>query len=381
MNEIKFSKEELERYSRQLIIPEFNIEGQKKLKNAKVLLVGAGGLGSPVLQYLVAAGVGQIGIVDDDFVSASNLQRQLLFDTDDIGKPKVEVAVKNLAKLNENVRLVPYALRISNSNARDIASSYDLIVDGTDNFPTRYLLNDLAVLLNIPYVYGSIYRFEGQVSVFNYPDKDGSRGPNYRDLFPEPPAPHEIPSCAEGGVLGVLPGIIGSMQAVEAVKIITGIGEVLSGRLFLFNALNFTSKTIKIEKDQQQTEIKELIEYDQFCGLQQDDLLESSIKHISVEELRNWMNEQVDFQLIDVREPYEYEIANIQGQLIPQKQILQHLDEIATDKKVVFHCRTGKRSAEVIELLEEVKGLENLYNLQGGISEWTERIDTSLPKY
>jgi adenylyltransferase/sulfurtransferase len=381
MSQITFSKEELERYSRHLIIPEFNIEGQRKLKSAKVLIVGTGGLGSPMLLYLTAAGVGNIGILDFDVVDETNLQRQVLFSVEDVGKPKVEAAVNRLKKLNPNVVFTKHNVRLTSENALEIIKEYDVVADGTDNFPTRYLVNDACVILDKPNVYGSIFRFEGQVSVFNYTYKDGSKGPQYRDLFPAPPPPGLVPSCAEGGVIGVLPGIIGSLQANEVLKVITGLGDTLAGRLFLFDALTFETRTLKLQKDPDSQQVTELIDYEFFCGIEkQKD--PDNIKEITVEELLTLKNiGKDDFQLIDVREPYEYQIANLDGELIPLKELDEHLDKIASDKKVIIHCRSGVRSAKAIETLQKKYGFTNLYNLKGGILEWAKKIDSQMAKY
>ncbi len=386
MNDIQFSKTELERYSRHLIIPEFNIEGQRKLKAAKVLVVGTGGLGAPMLSYLAAAGVGNIGIIDFDVVDESNLQRQILFTVDDIGKPKVEVAADRLKKQNPHINIKTYNTTLTSANALDIIKDYDVVADGTDNFPTRYLVNDACVLLNKVNVYASIFRFEGQASVFNYTDKEGKTGPNYRDLFPSPPPPGLVPSCAEGGVIGVLPGILGSLQANEVIKVITGLGEPLTGRLFLFDALSFETRTLKIYRDPEnplngenptQTE---LIDYEQFCGINgQAEVVK--VKEISVKELEKLVNENQDFQLIDVREPYEYEIANLKGELIPLAKVEEAINKIASDKQVVVHCRSGARSAKAIKMLEDKYGFRNLYNLKGGILAWADEVDQSLAKY
>jgi len=388
MSDIKFSKEELERYSRHLIIPEFNIKGQRKLKAASVLVIGTGGLGAPLLQYLSAAGVGTIGIVDFDVVEDSNLQRQVLFTQADIGRPKVEAAKERIAAQNPHIQINTYNTTFTSENAVEIAKDYDVIADGTDNFPTRYLVNDVSVLLKIPNVYASIFRFEGQVTVFNYIDAHGNVGPNYRDLFPSPPPPGLVPSCAEGGVIGVLPGILGSLQANEVIKVITGVGDNLSGKLFLFDALNFETRTLKIEKDPENPltgenpTLTELIDYEQFCGFGIEKNGErENVKEIDVNTLDNWLKGDEDLQLIDVREPFEYEIANIDAQLIPQGDILEHVEEISSKHKVVIHCRSGKRSADVIELLQDKYGFQNLYNLKGGILAWAEEIDQSLPKY
>ncbi|MDF9796792.1 molybdopterin/thiamine biosynthesis adenylyltransferase/rhodanese-related sulfurtransferase [Catalinimonas alkaloidigena] len=380
-----FSKEELERYSRHLIIPDFNIEGQKKLKNARVLVVGCGGLGAPLLSYLVAAGVGTIGIVDDDVVDHTNLQRQVLFTEEDLGKSKVEVAANRLSIQNPFVDIIKYNVKLTSENALDIIKSYDVVADGTDNFPTRYLVNDACVLLNKVNVYASIYRFEGQLSVFNFTDQEKNLGPNYRDLFPTPPPPDAVPSCAEGGVLGVLPGIMGSLQANEVIKVITGIGAPLSAKLFILDTLSFETTTLKFKRNPknplngEHPSQKGLIDYYKFCGLNRSQ--DFSTKDISVSDLYQWMQKEVDFQLIDVRKPYEYEIANIGGQLIPLDQIEKYINQIDKGKKVVIHCRTGKRSAQAIKLLHEKYGFKNLLNLKGGILAWADTIDLSMAKY
>lgn len=381
MSNIKFTKEELERYSRHLIIPEFNIEGQRRLKNAKVLVIGSGGLGSPLLLYLTAAGVGTIGLVDFDVVDETNLQRQVLFSVDDIGKPKTSTAIQRLRGLNPHIKFIEHNTRLTSENALEILSNYDVIADGTDNFPTRYLVNDACVILEKPNVYASIFRFEGQVSVFNYTDQEGNTGPNYRDLFPTPPPPGLVPSCAEGGVIGVLPGIIGSLQANEVIKVISGIGKPLNGRLFLFDALTFETRTLKVHKDPQQESIVKLIDYEMFCGIGQQDEDTPDVKEITVQELENLKDQGTDFQLIDVREAYEYEIANLHGVLIPLAQIEDQVDQIASDKKVVVHCRSGVRSAQAIQTLEKKFGFKNLYNLKGGILAYADEIDSSLAKY
>ncbi len=389
MAEITFSKEELERYSRHLIIPEFNIEGQRKLKSSKILVVGTGGLGAPLLLYLAAAGVGTIGILDFDVVEDSNLQRQVLFSTDDIGKPKVEAARRRLEKLNPYIKLITHNVRLDSSNALEVISEYDLVADGTDNFPTRYLVNDACVLLGKPNVYASIFRFEGQASVFNYQFEDGTRGPNYRDLFPSPPPPGLVPSCAEGGVLGVLPGIVGSLQANEVIKVLTGLGDPLVGRLFLFDAATFETRTLKVRKDPNNPisgsnpTILELIDYEEFCGF--PTLVKvpnlDSVDEMTVTEFNNLRTNQVDITLIDVREPHEFDIVDMSGILIPQHQVEMHLDKIPKTGKVVIHCRSGIRSADVIRHLQKSHGYDNLYNLKGGILAWAREIDTSLPIY
>ena len=363
LEEINFTKEELARYNRHIIIPEFGIEAQKKLKAAKVLVIGSGGLGSPLLLYLAAAGVGTLGIVDLDVVDDSNLQRQVLFGVQDIGIPKVEAAKIRLKQLNPHIKIKTYNTQFTSKNALEIIKDYDVVADGTDNFPTRDLVNDASVLAKIPNVYASIFQFEGQVSVFNYTDKNGTKGPNYRDLYPTPPDPGLIPNCAEGGVLGVLPGIIGSLQANEVIKVITGVGEPLSGRFFVFDALTFETRTLKITKRANSTEIKELIDYEQFCGIS---AIEKPVKEISTLELENWISNGEDFQIIDVRETSEYEQINIGAHLIPLGEVIARNHEIEREKKVVIHCRSGARSAKAIRQLEEI-GFDNLYNLKGGI--------------
>lgn len=378
---VSFSKEELERYSRHLIIPEFNIEGQRKLKAAKVLVVGTGGLGSPLLLYLTAAGVGNIGVVDFDVVDESNLQRQVLYSVSDVGRPKVEAAKERLLALNPHVNITTYNTRLTSENALDIISGYDLVADGTDNFPTRYLVNDACVISGIPNVYASIFRFEGQVSVFNYTDTEGNTGPNYRDLFPSPPPPGLVPSCAEGGVIGVLPGIVGSLQANEVIKVITGVGEPLAGRLFLFDASSFTTRTLKVHKSKKPIEIKELIDYEVFCGLDLSEDKKDDVKEVTVKELYDLQVKGSDFQLIDVRESYEYEISNLEAELIPLKSVLDNVDKISSDKQVIIHCRSGKRSADAIRDLEKKYGFKNLYNLKGGILAWADEIDHEMAKY
>jgi molybdopterin/thiamine biosynthesis adenylyltransferase/rhodanese-related sulfurtransferase len=390
LKEITFSKEELERYSRHLIIPEFNIEGQKKLKNARVLVVGTGGLGAPLLLYLTAAGVGTIGIVDFDVVDKSNLQRQVLFTTSDVGRPKVEAARERLAALNPHVQFEVFNTRMDSSNALDIISRFDIVADGTDNFPTRYLVNDACVLAGKVNVFASIFRFEGQASVFNYLYPDGTRGPNYRDLFPTPPPAGLVPSCAEGGVIGVLPGILGCLQANEVIKVISGVGEPLAGRFFQFDAAEFKPRIFKISKDPDNpltgnhpTQTT-LIDYEFFCGINTNHTTMSNLEsngQLSVTTLHDWIKSGKDFQLIDVREPYEWDIANIGGTLIPKGDILKHLDQIEKQKDVAVLCRSGKRSQDVINLLRQEAGLTNLHNVKGGILAWADEIDHTVAKY
>ena len=359
-----FSKQELARYARHFALPDFGIEGQKRLKNSSVLVVGAGGLGSPLLLYLAAAGVGQIGIIDPDVVDMSNLHRQILYNVADIGKSKAETAREKLLAMNPNITVNTYNKPLTSNNALDLVASYDIIADGTDNFQTRYLVNDACVLRGKVNVYASIFRFEGQVSVFNL-TKNGERGVNYRDLFPSPPPPGLVPDCAEGGVLGVLPGIIGSMQASEVIKVLTNIGEPLAGRLFIFDAASFTTRVLKINKNPKLEPITELIDYDEFCGYKPKNT-EGVLKEISATELKKMMSENVDFQLIDVRETYEYDISNLGGTLIPLSILSEKTDLISKEKQVIVHCKSGGRSAKAIAQLEAL-GFTNLWNLSGGI--------------
>lgn len=381
---IHFSKEELARYDRHIIIPEFGFEAQKKLKAAKVLVIGSGGLGSPSLLYLAAAGVGTIGIIDFDVVDDSNLQRQVLFGVEEIGKPKVEAAKRRLQSLNPHINIKIYNEQLTSKNALDIIKDYDVVADGTDNFPTRYLVNDACVLLNKPNVYASIFQFEGQVSVFNYKNEKGEVGPNYRDLYPTPPPPGLVPSCAEGGVLGVLPGIIGSLQALEVIKVITGVGETLSGRFFIFDALNFETRTFNIKRNSDNPlngnnpTIKELIDYEQFCGMK---AVEKPIKEITAKELYDLQVRGENIQIVDVREPHEYDIVNIGGELIPLSTVSNNADRIDKDKKIIVHCKMGGRSAKAIRELEEKFGFKNLYNLKGGILGWIDEVQPELTKY
>lgn len=387
-NEIQFSREELERYSRHLIIPEFNIEGQRKLKAAKVLVIGSGGLGAPLLLYLAAAGVGTIGVVDFDVVDASNLQRQVLFSIDDVGKPKVDAAARRIRSLNPHIEVKTYNTKFTSANALEIIREYDVVADGTDNFPTRYLVNDACVLLDKVNVYASIYRFEGQASVFNELLPDGTRGPNYRDLFPSPPPPGLVPSCAEGGVIGVLPGILGSLQANEVIKVLTGVGQTLTGRLFLFDAATFETRTLKVYKNPENplngtnpTQTG-LIDYEEFCGLNVTTRVDNSdVKEVDVHELKRLIDLGEPFQLIDVREPYEYAIANIDGELAPLGNVTDYAGRIRRDAKVIIHCRSGVRSAKAIRALEQAYGFDNLYNLKGGILAWADEIDAEVVKY
>jgi len=379
MENISFSHSEYARYNRHIIIPEFGLEGQKKLKAAKVLIIGSGGLGSPVLLYLAAAGVGTLGIVDFDIVDDSNLQRQVLFGVNEIGKPKVEAARQRLLSLNPHINIVTYNTQLTSQNALDIIKEYDVVADGTDNFPTRYLVNDACLLLDKPNVYASIFQFEGQLSVFNYVNAKSERGPNYRDLYPTPPPPGLVPNCAEGGVLGVLPGIIGSMQANEVIKIVTGIGETLSGRFFVFDALTFETRIFNITRNEnnpvngKNPTITKLIDYEQFCDMK---AVEKPVKEITVEEFDEWKLNGEDIQLIDVREPSEYAEVNIGALLIPLGSVSENSDKIDRNKKVVVHCKLGGRSAKAIRELEEKFGFTNLYNLKGGITAYLQKANS-----
>jgi sulfur-carrier protein adenylyltransferase/sulfurtransferase len=377
---------ELIRYNRHLILQDFGDAGQHKLKNASVLVVGAGGLGSPVLLYLSAAGVGTIGVIDFDTVDISNLQRQIIFTTEDVGKNKAEAAALRLSERNPYVLLKTYCEKLTSFNALDIIRAYDVVVDGTDNFPTRYLINDACVLLNTPFVYGSILTFEGQISVFNYPMKEGDFSANYRDLFPTPPEPASVQNCEQAGVLGVLPGMIGIMQANEVIKIITGIGEVLANKLLLLDSLTMQQTMVTFRSQRMREHIKYLIDYDEFCGVsqQKSKSLNSNpipMKEVTVQELKKLKETGADFQLIDVREPHEYDICNLDGERIPQAEIPSNIDKVSKTKQVVIHCRSGARSGNMVQWLEKNHGFENLYNLKGGILAWAKEIDPSMLTY
>ena len=375
----ELSVEEVRRYSRHLIIPDVGMDGQKRLKNAKVLAVGAGGLGSPTLMYLAAAGVGTLGVVDFDVVDESNLQRQIIHGQSDIGKPKAVSAKESINEINPFVDVRLHEERLDSSNVLEIFADYDLIVDGTDNFATRYLVNDACVLLDKPYVWGSIFRFDGQVSVFW-----ASHGPNYRDLYPVPPPPGMVPSCAEGGVLGVLCASVGAVQATEAIKLITGIGETLLGRLMVYDALEMTWRTIKVRKDPNAEPITELIDYELFCGTVSDAAAEAAAgSTIGVHELKDMIDSGKDFLLVDVREPNEYEIIKIPGSvLIPKDRILrgEALSELPHDKPIVLHCKSGARSAEALAAVKAA-GFRDAVHVQGGVLAWQSQIDQSLPTY
>ncbi|MFC5287349.1 adenylyltransferase/sulfurtransferase MoeZ [Actinokineospora guangxiensis] len=379
----ELTKEEVARYSRHLIIPDVGVDGQKRLKNAKVLVVGAGGLGSPALLYLAAAGVGTLGVIDFDVVDESNLQRQVIHGQSDIGKPKAVSAQESIAEINPLITVIVHQEQLTNDNALDVFGGYDLIVDGTDNFATRYLVNDAAVLLGKPYVWGSIFRFEGQVSVF-WEDAPNGQGLNYRDLYPEPPPPGMVPSCAEGGVLGVLCASIGSIMVTEAIKLLTGIGEPLLGRLMVYDALEMSYRTIKIRKDPETKPIEGLIDYDAFCGVVSDAAQTAAAGNtITPLELKEKFDRGEDFALVDVREPHEYEIVKIPGSvLIPKDRILsgEALAELPQDKPIVLHCKSGVRSAEALAALHKA-GFSDAVHVGGGVLGWAKQVDTSLPTY
>ncbi len=381
LDEIQLTKEDYQTYSRHIILPEVGLDGQKRLKAASVLCIGTGGLGSPLLLYLAAAGIGRIGIVDFDVVDHSNLQRQIIHGTSWVGKPKIESAKDRILQINPNCQIDLYETALTSANALEILEPYDVVVDGTDNFPTRYLTNDACVLLNKPNVYGSIFRFEGQATVFNYQD-----GPNYRDLYPEPPPPGMVPSCAEGGVLGVLPGIIGTIQATETIKIILGAENTLSGRLLLYNAWDMKFRELKLRPNPERPVIEKLIDYEQFCGIPQAQEQETTIPEMTVQELKQLMDSgKDDFILLDVRNPNEYEIAKIEGAvLIPLGDIesgagVTKVKELANGHRVIAHCKLGGRSAKALAILKE-SGIEGI-NVKGGINAWSQEIDSNVPQY
>jgi adenylyltransferase/sulfurtransferase len=377
------SNEEIARYSRHLILPEVGMEGQLKLKQAKVVLIGAGGLGAPLGLYLAAAGVGRIGMVDFDVVDASNLQRQVIHGTSDIGRKKLDSAADSIRDINPNVRVDKFDTGLSSENALEILKDYDIVIDGTDNFPTRYLVNDACVLLKKPNVYGSIFRFEGQATVFAYED-----GPCYRCLYPEPPPPGLVPSCAEGGVLGILPGIIGLIQATEAVKLILGVGEPLKGRLLLYDALGMRFRELKLRRDRNcpvcgdHPTVTKLIDYQEFCGVRpappppaQNEAV------IDVQEVKRKQDRGDNFVLIDVREPHEYQIARIPGsKLIPLGELPKHLNELDPEADIVAHCKSGARSQKAVDLLKQ-NGFKHVRNMTGGILAWSDKVDPTVPKY
>lgn len=377
------TNEEILRYSRHLIMPEVGMEGQLKLKAAKVLCIGTGGLGAPLGLYLTAAGVGHIGLVDFDVVDFTNLQRQVTFGTSDVGKPKTEAARARLHNLNPDVEITTYETKLTSQNALDLFKDYDIIVDGTDNFPTRYLVNDACVLLGKPNVYGSIFRFEGQVTVFGTPD-----GPCYRCLYPEPPPPGLVPSCAEGGVLGVLPGIVGSLQALETIKLIIGRGHSLAGRLVLFDALSLKFRELRLRKNHHcpmcgtHRSIRELIDYNEFCGIRGEEELESDLQvpEITARDLKEKLDHGEDIFILDVREPHEYQICNLKGHLIPVGELPRRVHELDSARDIVVHCKSGKRSAQAVDFLRQA-GFRKVYNLHGGILSWSTQVDPSVPRY
>ncbi|HEU0192515.1 MAG TPA: adenylyltransferase/sulfurtransferase MoeZ [Mycobacterium sp.] len=379
----ELTRDEVTRYSRHLIIPEVGVEGQRRLKNARVLVIGAGGLGAPALLYLAAAGVGTIGIVDDDVVDESNLQRQVIHGVSDIGRLKAESARDSIAEINPLVRVQLHEFRLTESNAVDLFGRYDLILDGTDNFATRYLVNDAAVLAHKPYVWGSIYRFEGQASVF-WEDAPDGLGLNYRDLYPEPPPPGMVPSCAEGGVLGILCASIGSVMGTEAIKLITGIGEPLLGRLLVYDALEMSYRTIRIRKDPATPPITELVDYEEFCGAVSDAAAEAAVgSTITPRELREMLDSGTKLALIDVREPTEWAINHIEGaELIPQSSINsgEGLARVPQDRKPVLYCKTGVRSAETLATLKKA-GFSDAVHLQGGIVAWAKQMQPDMVMY
>lgn len=377
------SNEELARYSRHLLLPEVGLEGQEKLKNARVLTIGAGGLGSPLGLYLAAAGVGTIGIVDFDDVDESNLQRQIIHGTKDVGRKKIESAKESIQDINPNTRVEAFETRLTSENALDLFEDFDVIVDGTDNFPTRYLVNDACVLTGKPNVYGSIFRFEGQVSVFW-----AEKGACYRCLYAEPPPPGLVPSCAEGGVLGVLPGIVGTIQANEVIKVILGAEGILLNRLLLFDAWKMTFRELKLRKDPacalcgHNSTIKELVDYEEFCGLKTSLEKKPAFDEITATELKSLIDGGADFQLIDVREPFEYEIAHIPGaKLIPLGEVVNRICEIGKGKTTIVQCKGGVRSAKAIGYLKDAGFEGRLVNLKGGIGAWSDEVDRSVPKY
>ena len=379
------SNDEIKRYSRHLIMPEVGVEGQRKLKGGKVLCIGAGGLGSPVAMYLAAAGIGTLGIVDFDVVDFSNLQRQILHGTPDVGRSKLASAKDRLQALNPNVDVVTHETAISSENALELFEPYDVIVDGTDNFPTRYLVNDACVLTGKPNAYGSIFRFEGQASVFATKE-----GPCYRCLYPEPPPPGLVPSCAEGGVLGVLPGIIGVIQATEAIKLILGAGEPLIGRFLIFDALRMKFRELKLKKDPDcpvcgtHPTVTELIDYEQFCGVRPaapEPATVNNATEITSVELKQRLDRGDDLKIVDVREPNEYQINRIPGsQLIPLGDVPKRVNELNTDDEIVVHCKSGVRSAKAADFLRSV-GFRRVLNLKGGVLDWIDKVDPTQPKY
>lgn len=384
----RLTPEESLRYARHLILPEVGVSGQARLKNSRVLLVGAGGLGSPAGLYLAAAGVGTLGLVDFDVVDATNLQRQVIHGTSDIGRSKLDSAKDRLAEINPNVHVETYPVRLTSENALDILRDYEVIVDGTDNFPTRYLVNDACVLLGKPYVYGSVFRFEGQNSVFAVPGQ-----PCYRCLFAEPPPPGMVPSCAEGGVLGVVPGFVGMIQSIETIKLLLGLGETLVGRLLISDALRMTFRELRLKRDAEcpvcgdSPSIRELIDYERFCGIEPEakgfEGMANGSDEVTVLELKELLDRNEDITLVDVRQPHEWDIGNLGpygATMIPLNELRDRYDEIDPNADIVVYCRSGARSARAVEFLKE-QGYERVRNLVGGILAWSEHIDPSIPKY
>jgi len=376
------SKDEILRYSRHLIMPEVGMEGQLKLKKARVLMIGTGGLGAPLGLYLAAAGVGHLGLVDFDKVDFTNLQRQVTFGTSDVGRHKVEAARERLSNLNPAIEIKVFETMLTSANALELFRDYDIIVDGTDNFPTRYLVNDATVLSGKINVYGSIFRFEGQATVFG-----AAGGPCYRCLYPEPPPPGLVPSCAEGGVLGVLPGIVGSIQAMEAIKLILGAGDTLVGRLLLFDALQMKFREVKLRKNPdcpvcgEKRTITQLIDYQEFCGIRGEEAAPTvSVPEITPKELKARLDRGDDLFILDVREPHEYQICHLDGHLIPLGDLPRRVNELDSSREIVAHCRSGKRSADAVAFLKQA-GFKKIWNLKGGILAWSDEVDPKVPKY
>ncbi len=379
----ELSQEEVLRYSRHLIMPEVGMDGQRKLKAARVLCIGAGGLGSPVALYLAAAGVGTLGLVDFDVVDFTNLQRQVIHTTADVGRPKLQSAAEKINAINPFVRVQPYETRLTSANALELFRDFDLVIDGTDNFPTRYLVNDACVLTGKPNVYASIFRFEGQASVFATEE-----GPCYRCLYPEPPPPGLVPSCAEGGVLGILPGLLGMIQATEAIKLILGSGEPLIGRLLLVDALAMRFRELRLRKNPdcpacgRQPTITQLIDYNQFCGIRGEEStpVSSHVPEIEPEELKRRLDAGEEVFVLDVREPHEYQICNLGGHLIPLGDLPKRVHELDSSREIVVHCRSGQRSARAVDFLQKA-GFRKVANLKGGVLAWADRVDRTLKKY
>lgn len=377
------TNQEIRRYSRHLIIPDIAMDGQRRMKNAKVLCIGAGGLGSPVAMYLAAAGVGTLGLVDYDVVDETNLQRQIMHGQSDVGRKKLDSAEDSIKEINPFVNVIKHETFVTSENALDLFRGYDLIIDGSDNFPTRYLVNDACILLSKPNVYGSIFRFEGQATVFGMPD-----GPCYRCLYPEPPPPGLVPSCAEGGVLGVLPGIVGSIQAMETIKLILGRGDNLVGRLLLFDALGMKFRELKLRKNPNcpmcgtHRTINKLIDYYQFCGVRGEEAPGPTVQvpEITPRELKARLDSGDDLFILDVREPHEYQICNLKGHLLPLGELTRRVHELDSSREIVAHCRSGKRSAEAVDFLRKA-GFRKILNLKGGILAWSDEVDPSVPKY